>query len=151
MSKISEREINSLKDILKEKGYKLTTQRRAVLDTIIDNEGRHLTVEEIYDMVKKECPEIGIATVYRTIQLFEDAGKIAKVDLSDGYNRYELIHDYESHQHHHLICKRCGKVIEVQEDLLGQLESEIEEKYSFKVTNHSAIFYGLCSECINKS
>ena len=56
-----------LKEDLKKKGYKLTPQRRAIVDTIVLNEGKHLTAEEIYDEVKKDCPEIGLATVYRTI------------------------------------------------------------------------------------
>ena len=58
---------NVLKEELKKKGYKLTPQRRAIVDTIIDSEGKHLTAEEIYDEVKKSCPEIGLATIYRTI------------------------------------------------------------------------------------
>ena len=60
-------DIEALKESLKQKGYKLTPQRRSILDIIIEKEGMHLTVEEIYDEVKKVCPEIGLATVYRTV------------------------------------------------------------------------------------
>ena len=63
-------DFDALKEELKKKGYKLTPQRRAIVDTIIQNEGKHLTAEEIYDEVKKSFPEIGLATVYRTIILF---------------------------------------------------------------------------------
>jgi len=64
--------IEVLKEVLKEKGYKLTPQRRAILNGIIDSEGAHLTAEELYDLVKIDCPEIGLATVYRTVQLLEE-------------------------------------------------------------------------------
>lgn len=147
MSKLSPGEIEKLKNNLKEKGYKLTPQRRAIVDIIIRNEGSHLTTEELYDLVKKDCPEIGLATVYRTIQLLEELGIICKLDLDDGCGRYELVHQEENHQHHHLVCTNCGKVFEVQADLLEGLENEIESKYDFKITNHSLKFYGICSEC----
>ncbi|MCM8710463.1 transcriptional repressor [Clostridium sp. SYSU_GA19001] len=147
MSKLSPSEIESLKSNLKEKGYKLTPQRRAIVDIIIRNEGSHLTTEELYDLVKVECPEIGLATVYRTIQLLEELGVVSKLDLNDGCYRYELVHEAESHHHHHLICNNCGKVIEVEGDLLEVLEHEIESKYNFKIKNHSVKFYGICENC----
>ena len=147
MPRLSAEEISKLKENLKEKGYKLTPQRRAIVDTIICNEGSHLTVEEIYDQVKKDCPEIGLATVYRTILLLEEMGIVYKLDLNDGCSRYELVHEDETHRHHHLICTKCGKVIEVEGDLLETLEDEIEKKYSFKIEDHSVKFFGLCNEC----
>jgi Fur family ferric uptake transcriptional regulator len=101
--------LETLKKRLKEKGYKLTPQRRAVLDAIMVNEGKHLTTEEIFDVVKKGCPEIGLATVYRTLQMLEDVNLICKMNLDDSRNRYELVHDEEDHHHHHLICRKCGK------------------------------------------
>lgn len=150
MPKLSSSDIEKLKNNLKEKGYKLTPQRRAIVDNIIKNEGSHLTTEELYDLVKKECPEIGLATVYRTVQLLEDLGVVSKLDLNDGCYRYELVHEDENHHHHHLICSDCGKVIEVQGDLLEVLEHEIESKYDFKIKNHSVKFYGICNECKTK-
>jgi Fur family transcriptional regulator, ferric uptake regulator len=147
MSNLSHEDIVKLRENLKEKGYKLTPQRRAIVDMIINSEGKHLTAEEIYDLVKVDCPEIGLATVYRTIVLLEELGIICKLDLGDGCARYELIHDEESHQHHHLVCSNCGKVIEVEGDLLESIEQNIEKKYEFRIQNHSLKFFGLCSEC----
>lgn len=144
---MSNEKIENLKRILKEKGYKLTPQRRSILDEIIKNEGSHLTTEEIYDLVKVNCPEIGLATVYRTVQLLEEMGVLYKLDLDDGCSRYELCDEDESHQHHHLICQNCGKVIEVEGDLLEELEQGIEKKYNFKIKNHSLKFYGICDNC----
>jgi Fur family ferric uptake transcriptional regulator len=128
----------------------LTPQRRAIVDNIINSEGKHLTAEEIYDLVKEDCPEIGLATVYRTIVLLEELGIVSRLDLGDGCSRYEIVHEEESHQHHHLICTSCGNVIEVEGDLLDSLEENIEQKYKFKIKNHSLKFYGTCSECDKK-
>lgn len=150
MGKFSYEEIEKLKNSLKEKGYKLTPQRRAIVDMIIKNEGNHLTTEELYNLVKVECPEIGLATVYRTVLLLEEMGIVTKLDLNDGCSRYELIHEDENHQHHHLVCNKCGKVIEVEGDLLEELEHSIELKYKFKIQDHSVKFFGLCSECSNE-
>ncbi|MEG0133660.1 MAG: Fur family transcriptional regulator, partial [Clostridium sp.] len=130
---MSHEKIENLKCTLKEKGYKLTPQRRSILDEIIKNEGSHLTTEEIYDLVKVNCPEIGLATVYRTVQLLEEMGVVYKLDLDDGCSRYELCNEDENHQHHHLICENCGEVIEVEGDLLEELELGIEKKYNFKI------------------
>jgi Fur family transcriptional regulator, ferric uptake regulator len=150
MSKLSPDKINKLKETLKNKGYKFTPQRRAVINGIIYSVGKHLTAEELYEVVKGECPEIGLATVYRTLQLLEDMDVICKLDFDDGCSRYELVDEDEPHQHHHLICNDCGKVIEVEGDLLGELEKSIEKKYNFSIQNHSVKFYGICEECKKK-
>lgn len=148
MSSVSTEKINKLKEELKDKGYKLTPQRRAILNSIIKSEEqRHLTAEEIYDLVKKNCPEIGLATVYRTVQLFEEMGVLVRLDLDDGCSRYELVDENEEHQHHHLICNKCGKVIEVEGDLLEELENNIESTYKFRVLDHTVKFYGICENC----
>ena len=150
MADFKREEIEKLKEDLKSKGYKLTPQRRAIIDMIKKNEGSHLTTEELYDLVKEECPEIGLATVYRTVQLLEEMGIIYKLDLDDGCSRYELVNQDEAHQHHHLICSKCSKVIEVNDDFLEELEESIEEEYKFKIENHSLKFYGICKECQGK-
>lgn len=117
-----------------------------MLDTIIENEGKHLSAEEIYDLVKEKCPEIGLATVYRTMQMFDEVGLVYKHNFDDGRSRYELNHN-EDHQHHHLVCINCNRVIEVEEDLLEQLENEVEKKYNFSITNHNVKFFGYCENC----
>ena len=140
-----------LKEDLKKKGYKLTPQRRAIVDTIVVNEGKHLTAEEIYDEVKKDCPEIGLATVYRTILLLEEIGVVSRLHLNDGCSIYELVHSDEVHRHHHLICNVCNKVIEVKDDLLEEIEVKIEKEYEFKIVDHVLKFYGICRECQEKN
>lgn len=139
--------IKKAKEILKEEGYKLTTQRQAILHTIYENREKHLNPEEIYDIVKLKHPDIGIATVYRTLQLLEKLNIIYRVNFDDGYNRYELNYNKENHHHHHLICLNCGKVIEVKLDLLEILENEVEKEYGFKIVDHNVKFFGYCTDC----
>ncbi|KPU28052.1 Fur family transcriptional regulator [Caloranaerobacter sp. TR13] len=139
--------IESLREQLKEKGYKLTTQRRIILDVILENQGKHLSPEEIYEKVRGKFPEIGLATVYRTLQLFEELNIIYKLNFNDGCSRYELNTNSGDHQHHHLICLSCGKVIEVQLDLLETLEEEIEKSGEFKIVDHNLKFFGYCKDC----
>lgn len=150
MGKVIEIDYDVLKEELKKEGYKLTPQRRAIVDTIVDNEGKHLTAEEIYDEVKKICPEIGLATVYRTILLLEKVGVVSRLYLNDGCSRYELVHSDEAHRHHHLICEVCNRIIEVEDDLLDNLEGSIEKDYGFKILDHVVKFYGVCSDCQKK-
>lgn len=138
------------KAVLKEKGYKLTPQRRATLETFTENQGRHLSPEDVFMLVRKKCPEIGIATIYRTLQLLEQLGVINKLSFNDGCSRYELSGSEEDHHHHHLICITCGDVQEVEEDLLEHLEKKIKEKNNFEVINHRVKFFGYCSKCSNK-
>lgn len=137
----------NFKEHLKEKGYKLTSQRQAVLDIILEHNGQHLSTEEIYDLVKINHPEIGLATVYRTLILMDRLGLIYKLDLDDGCSRYELNKINEDHKHHHLICTKCGSVSEVQDDLLEALEEQILKKNNFIVKDHRVKFYGLCGKC----
>lgn len=139
--------IEYLKEKLKEKGYKLTPQRKAILDIILETEGKHLSAEEIYELTKDKCPETGLATVYRTMQMLDEIGLIYKHNFDDGRSRYEISHHNEDHQHHHLICLSCNKVIEVEEDLLEQLEEGIERKYNFVINNHNVKFFGYCENC----
>ncbi|WP_026475822.1 Fur family transcriptional regulator [Alkaliphilus transvaalensis] len=139
--------MDDLKDRLKEKGLKLTPQRRATLEVLYNNQGEHLNTEEIYDIVKETCPEIGLATVYRTLQLLDEMGLISKLNLDDGCSRYEFNNHEDDHQHHHLICQSCNCVIEVEIDLLDQLEEAIEKEYKFKIKDHKVKFFGICSNC----
>lgn len=141
---------NDLSHLLKEKGYKITEQRKAVLDVVMKHEGEHLSSQEIYELVKKNYPDVGMATVYRTLPVLEELGYIYTVDLGDGCTRYELHRDGQHHRHHHLICERCGKITEVKDDLLDEIENKIYYSYGFTIRDHRVKFYGVCSECNRK-
>ena len=131
---------------LKNKDYKLTPQRRTILRVFLENTGGHLSAEELYAIVKMENPEIGLATVYRTLDLFAELGILTKMDFGDNKARFEL-YDSEVHHHHHLICLSCGKVEEFDVDLLEALEDSIEEKTCFEIVDHRLKFFGYCSKC----
>ena len=106
-------------NLLRGKGLKVTAQRIAVLSVLSEKPDSHLTAEEIYDLVKVSSPDIGLATVYRTIQILLELKIIDRIYLDDGYVRYEMGHVYEdedSHHHHHLICVKCGRVMSFQGD-----------------------------------
>lgn len=138
--------IDALKDQLRDKGYKLTPQRKAILETILESPGHHMSTEEVYDIVRKRRSDIGLATVYRTLMLLSDLKVLSKINFEDGCVRYEACGCVDDHQHHHLICKHCGKIIEV-EDLLDDLETRIEKEYDFKIMDHRLKFIGYCSDC----
>lgn len=141
---------DGFKDLLREKGLKITKQRQMVLEVLASSPDTHLTAEEIYDKVKTDCPEIGLATVYRTIQLLLELHLIDKINLDDGFVRYEFGDRGTStsgHHHHHLICLRCGNVESFEDDLLEELEHKVQEKTGFRVVNHEVKFYGYCKKC----
>lgn len=143
---------DDFKKILKEKGLKITKQRMVVLKALASCEDKHLTAEEIYEIVKADFPEIGLATVYRTIQLLVELDLVESIQLGDGYVRYEIgkFQGEEAHHHHHLICLECGKIISFRDDLLDELEARIMESASFQVINHEVKLYGYCKECLEK-
>jgi Fe2+/Zn2+ uptake regulation proteins len=132
---------------LKGKGYKVTNQRKIVLDVISENQGKHLIPDEIYNLVRTRTPNIGIATVYRTLSLLEKLGLIYKVELVPGIISYEMSQMDMQHKHHHLICLGCGDVIEVKEDLLENLEEKIALNHDFLIKDHILKFYGYCPSC----
>ncbi|SFR68600.1 Fur family transcriptional regulator [Anaeromicropila populeti] len=138
------------KQLLKSNGLKVTNQRIAILEVMEKRPEEHLTVEEIYDYVKEKYSDIGLATVYRTIQVLSDLNVIDKLNLDDGYVRYELniaSEEGEGHHHHHLICLKCGSVLTFRDDLLETLEERIQKSLNFQVTDHEVKLYGYCEEC----
>ena len=142
-----------VKDLLREKGLKVTSQRLMVLNILSAHGDEHLTVEEIYDLAKEESPEIGLATIYRTVQVLLELHVIEKVTFDDGFARYELNGEEKGsgHRHHHAICTQCGKVYSLETDLLDTLEKQVFESLGFEVTDHEVKLYGLCSACRRKA
>lgn len=141
------------KELLKENGLKVTTQRIAILDVLQSRPDTHLTAEEIYEHVRELHPEIGLATVYRTIQLLSDLHLIDKLNLDDGYVRYEIGKKHGglgTHHHHHLVCLECGKVLSFEDDMLESLENRIKEAMNFEIVDHEVKLYGYCKDCQKK-
>ncbi|MDP4125502.1 MAG: Fur family transcriptional regulator [Bacillota bacterium] len=133
--------------LLRNHSYKLTPQRQTILQMFLEQEDRHLSAEELYILVKNQNPEIGLATVYRTLDILAEIGVLLKNDFGDGRARYEFSRKDERHHHHHLICLRCGNVSEFDDDLLESLEAVIIKRNKFKVMDHDLKFYGYCQKC----
>ena len=139
------------KKLLKEKGLKVTNQRLLILEVLAAHRDQHMTAEDIYDLVKEDYPDIGLATIYRTLQLMLEMQLVDRINLDDGCVRYEIGDQFDgelNHHHHHLICKTCGKVLPFRDDLLDELERHIEDKTGFHVEDHELKFYGQCKECL---
>ncbi len=132
---------------LEENSSRLTPQREAVIQVLMSHDAGHLSAEEIYLHTKKLLPEIGLATVYRSLELLEKLSVVYKLEYGDGQSRYELVRSNEEHYHHHLICQGCGAISEFNDDLLGDIEARIAEEADFEVTDHCLRFFGYCSKC----
>lgn len=142
--------LSELKEHLKQKQFKMTVQRQRVLSVFNENVEKHLSAEDVYKIMQAEKDGIGLATIYRTLELLCSIGMLAKVNFGDGRARYELNNETETHHHHHLLCLACDKIMEIDNDLFEELESEIADKNGFQIIDHNVTFFGYCKECQNK-
>ena len=142
-----EKRIERIKKQLHSQSYKLTPQREATVRVLLEHEEDHLSAEDVYLLVKEKSPEIGLATVYRTLELLSELKVVDKINFGDGVSRYDLRQEGAAHFHHHLVCIECGAVDEIQEDLLGDVEKLVEENWNFQVKDHRLTFHGICSRC----
>ena len=127
------------------KGVKLTEQRRIIAKVISESkeaygESDHPDVDELYNRVSKIDPKISIATVYRTVKLFEEAGIVAKHDFKGGKARYEELS--EGH-HDHLIDIKTGEIIEFVDEEIENLQKKVADKYGYKLVDHKLELYGI--------
>jgi len=128
-----------------------TPSRCAILE-VFEEEKSHLSAEEVHERLKQKRKKVGIATVYRNLDLLSRMGILRRVNFGDGREHYELVQTSETH-HHHLVCVNCGKVIDYSElmdeerEFLNRLEKELEKKHGFQIQSHQVYFYGLCEKC----
>jgi len=128
---------------LQEKGYRLTPQRIMVLDALHSVDS-HISAEEIYAKVKAKYPYANISTVYRTLELLKELGLVTEIDLDDGRVRYHLA---EKGHHHHLVCSKCGSVIDLPESSLLKLTQALAHDYQFQADLRHLAIFGLCANC----
>ncbi|WP_028987308.1 Fur family transcriptional regulator [Thermicanus aegyptius] len=147
---MEEERIERIKQILHAHNYKLTPQREATVRILLENIEDHLSAEDVFLALKDRAPDIGLATVYRTLELLSDLRIIHKINFGDGVTRYDFRSESAQHHHHHLLCVHCGKVQEIEEDYLGEVEKKIEETFHFSIIDHRLTFHGVCSECQKK-
>ena len=131
--------------LLKENSLKFTKQRELVLKFLYENDG-HFTPEDIYTSLKELYPDvnIGIATVYRTLTLLETSQIASSISFGVQGKKYEL--GLKKH-HDHLICTKCGAIIEFIDDTIEKRQEEIAKKFNFQMTDHTMKIFGLCKKC----
>ncbi len=129
---------------MRQRGHKLTQQRRAILDAIADSPD-HLTPAEIHEKVSRTRKDIGLVTVYRTIDLLAEMGLICEVH-SGGSCRSYLLRRPSEH-HHHLVCSGCGTVVDFTSCDLGGLEQRLSDETGFDISGHLLEFSGRCRSC----
>lgn len=137
---------NKLETVLMKAGHKMTIPRQEIMNVLLINKGKHLTAEDIYHQLREQGAQVGMATVYRTLELFCDLGILSALHFQDSVRHYELEIEEEDH-HHHLICQSCGKIEEFSDELLQNFMGNVEERYGFTVTHHSIKYFGYCRDC----
>ncbi|MGL4521128.1 MAG: Fur family transcriptional regulator [Bacilli bacterium] len=142
-----EQRIDRIKKSLSTAGYKLTPQREATVAVLLEHEEDHLSAEDVFLLLKERYPEIGLATVYRTLELLTELRIVDKINFGDGVSRYDLRTEGEHHFHHHLVCMECGSVDEIKEDLLEDVEEIVEKRWNFQIKDHRLTFHGICHRC----
>ena len=131
---------------LKQKGLKVTQPRVQILELFSKNPHLHLTAEEVYQRLVKQKVQVGIATVYRVLGQFEIAGILIKHRFSNEHSVYEL---NEGKHHDHLVCVKCGKVVEFVDDVIEKRQHNIAKSHQFEMTDHVLTIYGVCSDCVS--
>ncbi len=138
--------IEDLKIVLKDKGMKYTEQRAIILQILISLD-EHLNAEDVHAIIKEKYPQqnIGIATIYRTLNFLEEVDLISSISFGKDGKKYE---SNNKNQHHdHIICTSCGKIVEFLDDEIEKLQEDVAIKNGFKITDHTMQIYGICNEC----
>lgn len=137
-----ELEHKALDHYLDAQNLKHTKQRDVILDVFLEATG-HITGEELYHRVRAKHKSIGQTTVYRTMKLLCDAGLATEHSFDDGVMRYEIKHEH----HDHLVCVRCGKIIEFQCEKIEEAQNAVAQEYRFLILRHRHELYGHCENC----
>jgi len=132
-----------LQEHLLQHGLRNTHQRDVILAEFL-RETRHVTTEELWERVKKVDPSIGYATVYRALRLFMECGIASKHEFGGGSARFET---ESEHHHDHMICTKCGKIIEFENEEIERLQEVVCSENRFKMTSHKMEIYGVCAAC----
>ena len=132
--------------VLQEKGYRLTPQRMLVIESL-HNADSHISAEEIYEQFHARYPHSNISTVYRTLELLKKLNLVTETDFGEGRVRY---HVAEKSHHHHLVCRNCGKIIDLDESVLFPLKDILLRDYAFEADLRHLAISGECSDCRKK-
>ena len=133
----------SLLEILREKGFRLTPQRMMVVEAIEGSED-HISAEEIGARARAKYPYINMSTVYRTLELLTEQGLVIETDLGGGRLVY---HPTGKAQHHHLVCRKCGKVTDIDASVFQQMKEQLRARYGFEAELEHLGVFGVCRSC----
>jgi Fur family peroxide stress response transcriptional regulator len=139
--------LEELTNTLKERGYRITPQRIAVLKVTVANHD-HPSVEQIYEQVKVDFPMTSLGTVYKTINMLKEIGEVLELGFSDGSNRYDGNKPYP---HPHLICVQCNEIIDPDVNTVEELPRQLGDETGYQILSHRLDFYGICPTCQQKS
>lgn len=129
---------------LKDAGLKITLPRVKILQILESSEVHHVSAEDVYKLLLQNGEEVGLATVYRVLTQFEQAGLVVRHNFEGGHSVFELSSDKH---HDHIVCIRCGRVEEFADDEIEQRQKNVADKLGFELTDHNLNMYGLCPEC----
>lgn len=143
----SSRNLEQLKTLLNQEGFRLTRQRQKILEIFRSlPEGDHLGAEEIYQTLTNAGETIGISTIYRALHLMVNMGLLRELDLAEGRKLYELATP-SVHEHHHLVCVQCGAVQEFEETSMATVGVQEAERHGFALLNCQFTVYAVCPTC----
>jgi Fur family ferric uptake transcriptional regulator len=128
---------------LKNAGLKVTLPRVKILEILQKPQNQHISAEDVYKILISQNEEIGLATVYRVLNQFDDAGIVTRHHFEGGKSVFELT---GKHHHDHLVCLNCGKVIEFENDVIEQMQHKIAVENGLTLTHHSLYLYGECKD-----
>jgi Fur family ferric uptake transcriptional regulator len=132
---------------LRKKGYRITPQREKILELFYDlPEGTHLSPEELQEKLVKSDVKISLATLYRTLKLLTSMGLLRELDFAEDHKHYEIFRGKSSY-HHHIICIKCNKIIEVHDKTLYELGEKLSKEHHFKLSDVQFKLFGVCEDC----
>jgi Fur family ferric uptake transcriptional regulator len=136
-------DIDEMLDLLRHRGAKITTARRAVLEEFARTEGLHLSAEELGERVQQRYPEVHISTVYRTLDFLEREGILTRVHVNNGPSAYHFV----ANAHHHAVCNQCGDEIELSPSLFRPVATKLLAEHGFVADPSHLTITGICATC----
>ena len=141
---VSADQLKDALETLKDSGVRITPQRHAILEYLISSM-THPTADEIYKALEGRFPNMSVATVYNNLRVFREVGLVKELTYGDASSRF----DFVTHEHYHIICEECGKIVDFQYPGLDEIEQFAAHVSGYKVSHHRLEVYGLCPECEN--
>lgn len=129
---------------IKDAGLKITLPRIKILQILESSKVHHMSAEDVYKALIKKGEEIGLATVYRVLTQFEDAGLVVRHNFEGGHSVFEVASE---HHHDHMVCVKCGKVEEFHDEAIEDRQVAVAKKLGFDLTDHHLNLYGMCPDC----